>query len=72
MEHVAVVNEPAGKFLRYMRVLPMQPPCMNCHGPVEQLTESVRSQLAHDYPHDQAVGLALGKVRGAVTFKKPL
>jgi hypothetical protein len=72
MEHVAVVNEPSGKFLRYMRVLPMQPACMHCHGPVEQLSESVRSQLAHDYPYDQAVGLALGKVRGAVTFKKPL
>lgn len=72
MEHVAVVNEPAGKFLRYMRVLPMQAACMHCHGPAEQISESLRSQLSHDYPHDQAVGLVLGKVRGAVTFKKPL
>ena len=72
MEHAAVVNEPAGKFLRYMRALPMQQACMHCHGPIEQVTESVRAQLVHDYPHDQATGLTLGKVRGAVTFKKPL
>ena len=65
-------GEPAGKFLRYMRALPMQQACMHCHGPIEQVTESVRAQLVHDYPHDQATGLTLGRVRGAVTFKKPL
>ena len=72
MEHWEVVNEPSGRFLRYMRVLPMQPACMNCHGPVEQMSESIRNELAHEYPHDKAVGLALGRVRGAVTYKKPL
>lgn len=72
MDHYEVVTEPAGKFLRYMRVLPMQPPCMHCHGPAEQISESIRAQLAHDYPFDKATGVALGKVRGAVTYKKPL
>lgn len=72
MEYSAVVTEPAGRFVRYMRALPMMPVCMGCHGPAEQLTESIRNQLAHDYPHDRALGVALGKVRGAVTFKKPL
>jgi hypothetical protein len=72
MEHAEVVNEPSGKFLRYMRVLPMMPVCMACHGPADQIAESIRSQLAHDYPHDKAVNVAVGKVRGAVTYKKPL
>jgi hypothetical protein len=72
MEHYEVVTEPAGRFLRYMRVLPMQPACMHCHGPVEQISEPIRAQLAHDYPFDKATGVALGKVRGAVTYKKPL
>lgn len=72
MEHWEVVAEPSGRFLRYMRVLPMQPACMHCHGPVEQLSEPIRQQLAHDYPHDRAIGIAPGKVRGAVTYKKPL
>ena len=72
MDHAEVVTEPAGRFLRYMRVLPMQPPCMHCHGPPEQISESIRNQLAHDYPFDRATGVQLGRVRGAVTFKKPL
>lgn len=72
MEHHEVVQEPAGKFMRYMRVLPMQPACLHCHGPADQISESIRSQLGHDYPFDRAIGVALGKVRGAVTYKKPI
>jgi hypothetical protein len=72
LEHAEVTTEPSGKFLRYMKVLPMQAACMHCHGPAEQITESIRNQLALEYPHDRAVGLTLGKVRGAVTYKKPL
>jgi len=72
LEHYEVVTEPSGRFLRYMRALPMLPPCAHCHGPAEQISESIRAQLAHDYPFDRATGVAPGKVRGAVTFKKPL
>ncbi|MDH4062088.1 MAG: DUF3365 domain-containing protein [Aquincola sp.] len=72
MEHFEIVAEPSGRFLRYMRVLPMQPPCMHCHGPADQISEPIRAQLAHDYPFDKAMGLPLGRVRGAVTYKKPL
>lgn len=72
LEHAEVTTEPSGRFLRYMKALPMMPICTSCHGPGEQMSESIRTQLAHDYPHDQAVGVAVGKVRGAVTYKKPL
>jgi Protein of unknown function (DUF3365) len=72
LEAWEVVNEPSGKYLRYMRALPMQPACMHCHGPAEQISEPIRNQLAHDYPYDKAIGLVLGRIRGAVTYKKPL
>lgn len=72
LEHAEITTEPSGRFLRYMKALPMLPVCSSCHGPAEQMSESIRTQLAHDYPHDQAVGVAVGKVRGAVTYKKPL
>lgn len=71
MEHAELVSEPSGRFVRYMRVLPMAPACMHCHGPSDQLSDAVRQQLAHDYPHDQATGLKLGQVRGAISYKKP-
>ncbi len=72
LEHHEVVVEPNGKFVRYMRALPMLPICSHCHGQPDQISESVRNELQHDYPHDRAQGIGVGKVRGAVTFKKPL
>jgi hypothetical protein len=72
LEYAELVTEPSGKFVRFMKALPMQPPCMHCHGPADQISEPIRAQLAHDYPFDRATGIVLGKVRGAVTFKKPL
>jgi len=72
LEHHEVVVEPHGKFVRYMRALPMLPICNHCHGLPEQISESVRNEIHHDYPHDRAQGIGVGKVRGAVTFKKPL
>lgn len=70
LEYVEAVSEPAGKALRYMKAIPMQPPCLACHGPVDQLSEGVRAQLAAEYPYDKAVDYTLGQVRGAVSVKK--
>lgn len=72
LEHSAVVVEPTGRYLRYMRALPMLPACTNCHGSNDQISDAVRSQLNHDYPHDRAIGVGVGSVRGAVSYKKPL
>jgi hypothetical protein len=72
LEHHEIVAEPSGRFVRYMRALPMLPICSHCHGTADQVSESIRGQLAHDYPHDEARGMAVGQVRGAVSFKKPL
>lgn len=72
MDHAEVVQEPSGRFLRYMRALPMTAACAHCHGPAEQISEPIRQLLTHDYPHDKALGTQLGRVRGAVTYKKPL
>lgn len=72
MEHADIVSEPSGRFVRYVRALPLVPICAHCHGPADQMTEAIRSQLANDYPHDRAIGTAPGQVRGAVAFNKPL
>lgn len=67
-----VVVEPAGRYYRYMKALPMAPVCVSCHGPDEAMTGAVRSLLETEYPHDRARGFAIGQVRGAVTVKRPL
>jgi hypothetical protein len=72
LEIAEVTTEPSGKFLRYMKAMPMQAICVHCHGTPDQITESIRNGLMHDYPHDKGVGVLVGKLRGAVTFKKPL
>ena len=72
IEHAAIVNEPTGRYLRYMKAIPTAKICIACHGPVEQISEPVKAQIAHDYPHDRAVGFREGSIRGAVSIKKPL
>ncbi len=71
LEHVEVVSEPAGRYLRYMKAIPVQPLCLTCHGTPETIPDSVRQKLASEYPKDHAVGYTPGQIRGAFTVKKP-
>lgn len=72
LEYHEIVDEPVGKFFRYMKSLAMAQPCMLCHGPSSQLSEGVRALLTTEYPNDKAVEYNLGQVRGAVSVKKAL
>lgn len=72
MEFFEVVDEPQGKAFRYMKAVGVQPVCLTCHGPKEQLGEAVKARLGADYPHDRATGYSVGQIRGAVTVKRPL
>lgn len=72
IEFGEIVSEPAGRFYRYMKVLPMGAVCLNCHGPEAGMTASLKSLLETEYPHDRATGFTAGQVRGAVTVKRPL
>lgn len=72
LEHTAIVDEPAGKFFRYMKALPVQPLCLACHGDAQAIPADVKAQLSKDYPADRAIGYSVGQIRGAITIKKPL
>lgn len=72
LERADVVTvEGGGKMLRYMRALPTQALCLQCHGPVADLSPGVTAQLKALYPADQAVGYRVGEIRGAITLKRP-
>lgn len=72
LEHAEIVEEPAGRYFRYMKALPVGEICLACHGPTEARSDAIKAQLDMEYPHDRAVGYRVGEVRGAVTIKRPL
>ena len=72
LESAEIVNEPNGKYFRYMKAIVLQQGCVACHGTAEQLSDGVKARLAEDYPHDQAIGYTPGQIRGGVSIKRPL
>ncbi|MEH6784439.1 MAG: DUF3365 domain-containing protein [Alcanivorax jadensis] len=62
-------REENGKTIQhFMKAIPVQAPCMACHG--TDLAPAVSQQLDALYPGDQARGYTLGELRGAFTLKR--
>ena len=57
---------------RYVKALPVQPLCLSCHGPADQLSPAVKAALGQHYPNDRATGYSVGQIRGAISVRKPL
>jgi len=72
IEFAEVVSEPQGKYLRYMKAIPVQDVCVKCHGPADGIAQPVKDALKAEYPHDKATGYAPSEIRGAFSIKKPL
>ena len=72
LEYSDSVDEPRGRYFRYMKAIPVQPLCLSCHGAGGNVSDQVRARLAIEYPHDNATGYELGQVRGAITIKHPI
>jgi hypothetical protein len=72
LEKAEIMVEDGKRSYRYMRALPTQPLCLNCHGSSEQLTPAVMEKLKALYPDDKAVGYRPGDIRGAMTIRKPV
>ena len=60
IERAEVVSEPAGRYFRYMKAIPVQPMCLACHGAPEALAPTIAEKLAADYPKDRATGYVAG------------
>ena len=72
LEFAEIVQEPAARYYRYMKAIPVQPLCLTCHGAKEQMSPFILEPLGTEYPHDRATGYSPGQIRGAVTVKRPL
>lgn len=72
MTYSEVVSEPNGDYFRFMQAIVVQPRCLTCHGPVEQIPTPLRAILKERYPFDAATGYRVGELRGAVSIKYPI
>jgi hypothetical protein len=72
IEFAETVGEPSGRYFRYMKALPVQPVCMNCHGDAANLAPDIKERIAREYPFDRETGYSVGQLRGAVSIKRPL
>ena len=72
LERGELVTVDGKKMYRYMKALPTQDLCLQCHGTPDRLGPAVLARLKELYPDDKAVGYGLAEIRGAMTIKKPL
>jgi len=71
IDFAEVVATPDGKqAFRYMKAIPTQELCLNCHG--AEIKPEVAAALDKFYPDDKARGFKEGDIRGAFTLSKPL
>ena len=64
-----VVDGPEGRELRYLRPIRLQPVCVACHGPADELVADVKTEIARRYPQDHATDYKDGDLRGAFSVR---
>ncbi len=72
LEVVTVYEDAGGEWHHYMRAIPTQPLCLQCHGKPEDISANVKALLAQEYPADQATGYSPGEIRGAVSIRQKI
>ena len=65
-------GEKVGDEYRYVKALPVQPLCLSCHGPSENLSPGIKAALGQHYPNDRATGYSEGQIRGVISVRKKL
>ncbi|MCW8890410.1 MAG: DUF3365 domain-containing protein [Sedimenticola sp.] len=70
LDYSEVVELNGQKMFRYMKAIPTEKACLNCHA--ETIKPEVEAELKSLYPGDQARGFNEGDIRGAFTLSKPL
>lgn len=66
LEFYEILDKEGKKQIRYMKAIPVMPPCLICHGPA--ITPEVSAKLKTLYPDDKATGFQVGDLRGAFTL----
>lgn len=70
LEHYEIIESNGQSRFRYMKAIPTEEVCLNCHG--QDIKPPVADKLDALYPQDKARGYSKGEIRGAFTIEKPL
>jgi cytochrome c553 len=70
IETHVITDEQDGRWFRYMKAIPTQAMCLQCHGGADNIQPSVQNLLKQLYPNDLAVGYKVGEIRGAISVKE--
>lgn len=71
LEKGEIVAAGERKEYRYIKALPAQEFCLQCHGTPERISPAVQEQLKKLYPDDKGVGYRAGQIRGGIAIRKP-
>lgn len=72
MEFSAVTEDHDGRWFRYIKAIPTQQMCLQCHGQPDQISENVKALLVKEYPGDKATGYSAGAIRGGISIRQNL
>lgn len=70
LEYAEIVTTDGKKQFRYMKAIPTEKVCLQCHG--SKIEPEEQTALNKFYPHDQATGFKEGDIRGAFTVTQPM
>ena len=70
MEASTVSKDADGRWFRYMKAIPTQPQCLQCHGKPNEISAAMKALLAREYPEDMATDYSVGEVRGAISIRR--
>jgi len=68
LEYAETVEINGQKVFRYMKAIPTEKACLNCHAAT--VAPAVEQKLQALYPEDRARGFNIGDIRGAFTLSK--
>jgi hypothetical protein len=68
LEYAETVEVNGQKVFRYMKAIPTEKACLNCHAAT--VAPAVEKKLQALYPEDRARGFNVGDLRGAFTLSK--
>ncbi len=72
MQHAEIVEEPNGRYFRFLFAIVVEERCLACHGSAEQRPAIVQAVLKESYPMDTAIDYQSGELRGAISIKQPI